>query len=1180
MSTMAIAEPRTPAEQQSQPNLPNRAVVLSAQILRDAVRRETPAEQKRRAKMAKMMADAAGKAFTIALSDQILRIENPARAAQRLRDLVERLGIPSYFTTLEKALLRCGAFGAQWLPSLVMPQVTEYVRRECRHVILSAEERPLNAYLQTRRASGAGIIVNQLGEAVLGEREAGNRLEAILNRLADPRIDRVSVKISAVVSQVYVVAYEATLALFKERLRRLYDAAIKHGGARPKSVTLDMEEYRDLHLTLDAFQQVLDEKAYEKMEGGIVLQAYLPDSWPALQELTDWARARQARTGAGIRLRLVKGANLAMEQVEAARQGWPQAPYNSKAEVDANYKRMLEFATRPENIRVVRLGVASHNLFDLAYAILLGQERGVTDRVEFEMLEGMANAQAGAVQQAAGNLLVYAPIVLKKDFESAIAYLIRRLEENTAPENFLCDLFGLQEGNAAWERQKSRFLQACADAQSPTLHAGPNRTQNRLTEQPVPDTANAPFRNTPDTDFTLPQNRVWLDSIFKRWPTASIPAVPVQIGGVERPGRIAMQGRNPSKPGAVAYACSGANVADVEEALAGAVKAQPAWEKRSLAERATILRQVAAVLAKHRADAIGAMMVDAGKAVKESDPEVSEAVDFANYYARALDDAGWHDGTKPQALGVVVVTPPWNFPYAIPAGGVLAALMAGNSVILKPARETILVGWELAQQFWKAGVPKEVLQFLPAGDREAGRKLVTDDRVAAVILTGAYETAQMFRSWKPAMRLYAETSGKNALIITAAADVDLAIKDLVHSAFSHNGQKCSAASLALVEASVYDSETFRRQLKDAVESLRCGPSTEPASWITPLIHEPDENLKRALTTCDPGEEWLVEPRMIGGNPCLWSPGVKLGVKPGSWYHRTECFGPVVGVMRVADLDEAIAIQNSNDFGLTGGLHSLDEAEIAKWRASVEVGNAYINRVTTGAIVRRQPFGGWKNSAVGPGTKAGGPNYVSGFARWQQTALPMLRGKPADSVADLLARCLAVLSDDASREQLRASAESYAYWWQREFSVEHDPSQVRGEANHLRYRPRKTFVLRADESAPSPLAVMQVVVAAATCGVDLELSSPRPMAWNIPGLSWIMEDETSLAKRLSARQHGGLRLLAAPSESLLRAANEANLPVHDEPVLANGRLELLHYLREQAISETRHRHGVLRTERQT
>ena len=1165
------------AKPESTRALPDRAVALTADILREAARRETAAEQKRRAKMAEMMTDAAGKAFTIALSDQILRIENPARAAKRLRDLIERLGMPAYFSAFEQGLLRCGALAARWLPGVVMPQVTEYVRRECRHVILSAEDAPLSAYLQSRRGSGAGIIVNQLGEAVLGECEAGNRLEAILNRLADPRIDRVSVKISAVVSQVHVFAYEATLAVFKARLRRLFDAAIRHGGDRPKSITLDMEEYRDLHLTLDAFQQVLDEQPYERLEGGIVLQAYLPDSWLALQDLTKWARGRQNRTGAGIKLRLVKGANLAMEQVEAARQGWPQAPYASKAEVDANYKRMLELVCQPENIRVVRLGVASHNLFDMAYAILLSQERGVADRVEFEMLEGMANAQAAAVQQSAGNLLVYAPMVLKKDFESAIAYLVRRLEENTAPENFLCDLFGLQEGNAAWERQKRRFLAACAFAHSPSLRATPNRTQNRFTEPPAPEPASAPFRNTPDTDFALPQNRLWLDGILKRWPNASMPAVPVQVSGVERPGRIALQGRDPSKPGVVAYACSGANVTDVEEALACAVQAQPAWEKRSLAERATMLRQVAAAIAGHRADAIGAMMVDAGKAVKEADPEVSEAVDFANYYARSLDEAGWHDGTAPQALGVVVVTPPWNFPYAIPAGGVLAALMAGNSVILKPARETILVGWELAQQFWKAGVPKEVLQFLPAGDRNAGRKLVTDDRVAAVILTGAYETAQMFRSWKPEMRLYAETSGKNALIITAAADVDLAIKDLVHSAFSHNGQKCSAASLALVEASVYDSATFRRQLKDAVESLHCGPSNEPPSWITPLIHEPTDELKRALTKLDAGEEWLVEPRMVDGNPCLWSPGVKLGVQPGSWYHRTECFGPVLGLIRVADLDEAIAIQNSNAFGLTGGLYSLDEAEIAKWRESVEVGNAYINRVTTGAIVRRQPFGGWKNSAVGQGTKAGGPNYVSGFARWQQHALPSLRSKPSDKVSELLARCLAVLTDDASREQLRASAESYAYWWQREFSVEHDPSQVRGEANHFRYRSRKTFVLSAGESAPAPLAVAQVALAAATCGVELELSSPKTVARSISGLSWIIEDEAALAKRLNAQQHGGLRLIGKTSEPLLRAANEANLPVHDAPVLANGRLELLHYLREQAISETRHRHGVLRTE---
>ena len=391
---------------------------------------------------------------------------------------------------------------------------------------------------------------------------------------------------------------------------------------------------------------------------------------------------------------------------------------------------------------------------------------------------------------------------------------------------------------------------------------------------------------------------------------------------------------------------------------------------------------------RDRATTIATMMHDAGKTVGEADPEVSEAIDFAHYYAAQatrLEDGADVGGSAAsfEPHGVVLVVPPWNFPYAIPAGGVLAALATGSAVILKPAPETVLTAAELARHCWEGGVPRDVLQLLPCADDASGQHLITHPLVGSIIFTGSWETARMFLGWRASLEIHAETSGKNALVITAAADQDDAIRDLVRSAFSHGGQKCSAASLAIVEASVYDDRRFMRRLADAVSSLRVGPAHDLATNLAPLIRPPGGPLLRALTKLDPGEQWLVKPRRDETNPNLWSPGVKTGVLPGSEFHVTECFGPVLGVMRARDLDHALALQNSTGYGLTGGVHSLDPSETRRWCARVEVGNAYVNRVTTGAIVRRQPFGGWKRSVIGSSAKTGGPHYLWSLGKWRR-----------------------------------------------------------------------------------------------------------------------------------------------------------------------------------------------------
>ena len=1061
-------------------------------------------------RLADLVSDRQGTAFAMRFVDRVIRPESPATSAVQLASLVGEAELPSFLSPLDRLLVRLGARLGPRLPRLVMPIARRRMRTLVGHLVVDSEPERLGAHLQARAAAGYSLNVNMLGEAVLGDAEAGRRHREVLDTLAQPDVDYVSVKVSAVVSQLNPWDFDGSRRRVVEALRPLLRAAA--ASAPPTFINLDMEEYHDLELTTEAFRALLGESEFSAVDLGIAVQAYLPDSFDALRELVDWHNRLVAgghRSGS-IKIRLVKGANLAMERVQAAMHGWPQTPYETKAETDANYKRCLDWVLTPERTGSVRIGVASHNLFDVAWADLLAARRGVRPQVEFEMLEGMAPTQAELLRADGRGVLLYTPAVAERDFDVAISYLFRRLEENASEENFIHHLFGLRSGSAAFEAEAAKFRAAVAGRWS--AGRSPRRRQDRR-RPPSPSGPAGGFFNEPDTDPVLGANRELAREIVTRQWQGPATAVTHQVADVDR----------------------------VVEAAAGA---QPAWADRPPAERRDLLWRVADELSSRRGDLVAAMVHEGHKTIAEADPEVSEAVDFARWYGERAPDLA-HPGAAGPGLataglvrfepyGVVLVVPPWNFPVAIPSGGVLAALAAGNAVILKPAPETPGCAEIVAECCWAAGLPEGLVSFIRTPDDSVGRHLITHPGVHAVILTGAYDTAQMFLSWKPDLRLLAETSGKNAMVITSNADIDLAVADLVASAFGHSGQKCSAASLAICVGNAYDSPRLRRQLTDAVTSIKVGASTDLATTMGPTINEPEGKLLRALTRLDDGEEWLVEPRRLGSR--TWTPGVRLGVRPGSWFHLTECFGPVLGVMRADSLDEAVAIQNATAYGLTGGIHTLDPTEISRWTETVEVGNAYINRPTTGAIVRRQPFGGWKRSSVGPGAKAGGPNYVARLGTWH----------PVD----------AGLPDDEWLAAARASDEAA---WRAEFGVEHDPTGLFCESNALRYRPLARVALRAEPDA-APRDIERVRTAADRCDVPL--------------IESLAADETSreFASRLGSLEVDRVRVVGTSSPELRAAANEAGIHIADDPVTAEGRIELLHYLREQAISRTTHRYG--------
>ena len=1108
-------------------------------------------------RLAGLLKDPDGLDFTIGFVDRVVRPADLRVAGRNLEQVSRR--VPAFLPWYMRFAIQLGGGFAPLLPWPIVPISRRVFRSMVSHLVLDATPKQLDKHIAKLRQRGVRLNLNLLGEAVLGTGEADRRLANTRELLARDDVDYVSIKVSAVSGKLSMWAYDETVERVVARLTPLYEQAAASASA--KFINLDMEEFHDLDLTIDVFKRLLDQPATENLEAGIVLQAYLPDALHALQGLTAWATARRARGGAGIKVRLVKGANLAMERVDAVKHGWPLATVASKLEADTNYKRVLCWAFTLERTDAVRIGVAGHNLFDIAFAWLLAQQRAVTSRVEFEMLLGMASAQTAVVTQDVGAVLLYTPVVKPTEFTAAIAYLIRRLEENASTENFMSAVFELAADKQLFERERSRFLDSLAGVDD--VVPSSNRVQNRL-NPPPPASRTEVFANTPDTDPSIAANRVWGRQLLERSRTSTL--------GAE-----------------TAAAAVIADADTLQQRIAATVRAGEVWGAKGANTRAGLLHEVGDVLSAYRGRLIEVMASEAGKTIAEADVEVSEAIDFAHYYAERSRELESVENALFSPSRLIVVTPPWNFPVAIPAGSVLAALAAGSGVILKPARLARRSAAVLAEALWEAGVPPELLTLVSLDSGELSEKLVTHPDVDRVILTGSWDTAKLFRSWKHDLPLLAETSGKNAIIVTPSADIDLAVADIVKSAFGHAGQKCSAASLVILVGSVAKSVQFHRQLQDAVTAVQAGFPQEATTSMGPLIAPADGKLLAVLTTLQDGESWLVEPKPLDPTGRLWSPGVKDGVLPGSAFHLTEYFGPVLGIMHAGTLADAIELQNATDYGLTAGIHSLDATEITTWLEAVEAGNLYVNRSTTGAIVQRQPFGGWKRSSVGCSAKAGGPNYLLTLGDWEP-----LFSEPSSSIAitgvgDAVRTVIEAAQPSLEYlefDRIRAGAVSDESAWHTEYREPRDITGLGVERNVLRYRPASVTIRLAEGESLAQL--VRVVAAATRAGAPISISSATPLPTDLIALfgrqysattvdSVIVESDLRWNARVRAGELATTRIRLIGSDEVcfaLASALDGNpeVAVYAGPVTTSGRLELLPFLREQSISITAHRLG--------
>lgn len=1102
------------------------------------------------AHLERLLRDADGREFARRFADRVIRPDDPRVAAVELERISRHL--PSAIPAVLRAAMTAGGGFGVLLPRPVIPIVRRVFARVARPVLLDGSSRALDRTLGRLRRPRVRIEASVAGGAVLGEKEAARRFADVAGLLDRPDVDGVALTVRSVTGPLPAWDLEAAVARGVDVLAPLFERA----AAAKKLVTLDVEEYRDLELSIAVLTRLLARRELQFFEAGIALPAAYPDSLPALQRLLGWARDRVVAGGAGLTVRLATGAAPATEAVDAAEHDWPLATWANRTEVDAHAARMLDVAFHPEHTDAVRIAVAGHDPFLLAFAHLLAESRGVSRRVRFELPAGLARPLVDAVHADVDGVSLAVPVAPPGEFGSAASAVAHRLAGGAA-EPPIADLTDPVLVARAGERITAA-LSVVRESAPATL-----RVQDR--SRPALPRAPRVFANDPVTDPAVPGNRAWARSVLERAASTEAGLATVEASRV-------------------------AGAEDVATRVAAAVRAGTEWGRRPVAERADALDRVGEVLSAYRGRLAEIAVAETGATLADADADVSRAVDAAYDAASRARELDGIRGAEFEPVALTVVASPRVAPVAHAARQVFAALAAGSAVLLSPSPRAPRSAAVFAEALAEGGVPGDLYGLVVAADDDARRALITAPEAGRVLLTGAIETAAEFASWRADLPLLAATSGKNAIVVTPSADLDAAVRDLVSSAFGRSGQDCAAASLAILVGSVAGSERFRRQLDDAVRSLAVGWPADPGVQVGPVVEAVQGKLARGLTRLADGESWLVKPRQLDDTDRLWSPGVRDGVRPGSDFHRTEFLGPVLGLMAVATLDEAIELQNSLATGLAAGIHSLDPAEIAVWLERTEAGMLAVNRPLTGAVARRQPVGGWKRSAVGPGAAWGGASTLLPLGGWRpvpDTPGDDLGLDGLDERVQVAIEAFQPVLDFDGYDRVRRAAFDDERAWSTEFGVDRDPGDAEIVRHVVRYRPAEVVIRGAEGADPADLA--RVLVAGVRARARMLVSTATPLP---AGLLPYVDDGTPLGRSLlgilgvtvesdaafQARVARGLPArirLVGGSVSELRAATggSVDVAVWGGPVTGAGRIELLPFLKEQSVSISAHRFGV-------
>jgi RHH-type proline utilization regulon transcriptional repressor/proline dehydrogenase/delta 1-pyrroline-5-carboxylate dehydrogenase len=889
------------------------------------------------------------------------------------------------------SLAPAGTVRAEWLADLARFAASLMAKK---FIAGGTPEEAIQTVLRLRQQRLA-FTADLLGEAVISEAEADLYQEtclALIRGLEEPLrsaqeiplIDRdqngpiprvnLSLKLSSLTANFEPIHAEATMDCVGRRLRPILRAARELNAY----IHVDLEQYTSRALTYELFCRILEEPEFRDWpDVGIVVQAYQADAERELRMLYDWAKSR----GTPITIRLVKGAYWDYEVLSARRLGWPEPVYLQKWQSDASFERCTRFML--EHHEQLRPAFGSHNIRSLAHAISVAESLEVPrGALELQTLFGMGDLIQRALVERGHRVRVYTPYGAMLP---GMAYLVRRLLENTSNESFL-------KASFAERAALGDLLRDPEEIGAMLIGKRPKATEPAPTREPAEP---APFRNEPPTDFARSENRDAMRGALERVQVELGRSYPLLIGG-EEIGAVPrwLDSLDPSHSSRVVGRVAAAGASHADAAVAAARRAFPAWAAKPAHDRAAILVGAAAIMRNRRLELAAWEVYECGKPWAEADADVCEAIDFCEFYAREMirlaaprrrDVAGETNFTEPIPRGVAVVIPPWNFPLAIPTGMTAAAVAAGNAVVLKPAGQSPVILWHLRRALSDAGLPAGVVNYLPGMGSEIGPVLINHPDVDMVAFTGSREVGLLINRQAAdtppgqthVKRVIAEMGGKNAIVIDDDADLDEAVVGVIASAFGYSGQKCSACSRVIVLDGIY--RAFLARLVEAARAVKVGPADDPETVVGPVI---DAAARRRileyqqLASTEGQVVFHAEIGPLAERGYFVGPMIVADVPPDARIAQEEIFGPVLAILKAKDLDDALRIANGTAYALTGGIYSRSPANIERVKRDFRVGNLYINRGITGALVDRQPFGGFKLSGIG--TKAGGPDYLHEF----------------------------------------------------------------------------------------------------------------------------------------------------------------------------------------------------------
>lgn len=944
------------------------------------------------------MHDEAVKLQLFRFIDVLPLLSDPVSVSRHLRE---------YFEEAQESLPKWAQLGLRWMPRNGMPArwlarlARTNATRLARKFIAGSNLDEVLQTIATLRRRHLAFTVDLLGEAVISETEAIQYQNACLELIdgltaqvnrwpANDRIDRdqhgplprvnVSVKLSSLYSQFDAIDPEGTSAAVRARLRPLFRAARE----RSAFINIDMEQYDFKDLTLRILKEMLEEDEFRAWPHvGVAIQAYLRDCEQDLQDLLTWVKRR----GTPLWVRLIKGAYWDYETVLAAQEGWPPPVFTQKWQSDANYEKLSRFLL--DNHDWLRPAFGSHNVRSLAQTLAYAQLKGLpSSSYEIQMLYGMADPVKDALVSLGQRVRVYTPY---GELLPGMAYLVRRLLENTANDSFLRASFTEQVPE---EQLLMNPTKKMGNDERGTMSVESNSDPGAAHSSSSFIAPHSSFKNEPVTDFSREAARAAMSEALAKVRSQFSRTYPLVIGGQQLSTPRSIASVNPARFDQVVGRCAQATPEQARQAIAVAAEAFPGWRDTDADQRADYLVQAADVMRQRRFELAAWQVYECGKQWREADADVAEAIDFCNYYAwqmrrlaalHTVNAPGEDNETIYEGRGVVVVIAPWNFPLAILTGMTTAAVVTGNSVVMKPAEQSSVIGAKLMEVFQEIGLPAGVVNYLPGVGEEIGPELVNHKDVAMIAFTGSRNVGILINKQateqQPGQdhikRVLAELGGKNAIIVDEDADLDEAVAGVVASAFGYQGQKCSACSRAIVLESIHDA--FLHRLVEATRSLKIAPAEDPGSAVGPVIDDPARQRILDYVARGKAEASLVyagDPGALAEQGYFVGPHIFANVAPTAVIAQEEIFGPILAVLKARDLDEALRIANGTSYALTGGIFSRSPANLKRVRREFRVGNLYINRKITGALVMRQPFGGFKMSGIG--SKAGGPDYLLQF----------------------------------------------------------------------------------------------------------------------------------------------------------------------------------------------------------